>query len=56
MAVTTKEMELVLALNKKLETYRDVYQSQWNEIIRYLAPSYASAHITGEPGTQQAPQ
>lgn len=55
MAVTAKEMELVLALNKKLETYRDIYQSQWNEIIRYLAPSYASAHITGEPGTQKAP-
>ena len=55
MAVTEKQMEQIANLNKTLLTYRGVYESQWGEIIRYLAPSYASARPSGEPGSEKAP-
>lgn len=55
MAVTEKQMEAIASLYKKLQEYRAVYEGQWGEIIRYLAPSYASARTTGEPGREPAP-
>jgi hypothetical protein len=54
MAVTKEQMEKLTRLKKSLEEYRAVFQSQWNDIIQYLAASYASATI-GKPGSQPAP-
>lgn len=55
MAVTEKQMEQISNLNRTLETYRAIYEGQWGEIIKYLAPSYASARPSGEPGSEGAP-
>lgn len=54
MAVTKEQMEKLTRLKKSLEEYRAVFQSQWSDIIQYLAASYASATI-GKPGSQPAP-
>ncbi|MDD4574427.1 MAG: portal protein [Sphaerochaeta sp.] len=54
MPVTEKQMENISRLKKSLEEYKAIYESQWQEIIRYLAPSYASVSI-GKPGTESAP-
>ena len=40
MAVTKEQMEKLTRLKKSLEEYRAVFQSQWNDIIQYLAASY----------------
>ncbi|NCC90831.1 MAG: hypothetical protein EOM01_10840 [Spirochaetia bacterium] len=55
MAVTEKQMEQIANLNKTLLTYRAIYEGHWGEIIKYLAPSYASARPSGEPGSESAP-
>lgn len=52
---TKEQMAAIQTLAKKLGDYRSVFESQWSDIIKYLAPSYASASPSGEPGTQGAP-
>ena len=54
MAVTAEQMDKVGRLKTSLEAYRAIYESQWGEIIHWLAPSYASVTI-GQPGTESAP-
>lgn len=54
MAVTKEQMQSIMRLKKKLEEYRTIYESTWNDIITYLAASYSSATI-GKPGTENAP-
>ena len=51
MAVTEVQMEKLGRLKTSLEAYRAIYESQWGEIIHYLAPSYASVNV-GKPGTE----
>lgn len=54
MAVTEKQIEKLERLKKNLEAYRDVYKSQWEDIIKYLAASYISVQV-GKPGENPAP-
>ena len=54
MPVTDETMKQITGLKQSLEEYKAIYESQWGEIIHYLAPSYASTSI-GKPGTESAP-
>jgi len=54
MTVTAKQMERIERLRKQLESYRGIFEPQWADIIRYLAPSYSSVKL-GKPGSEKAP-
>lgn len=54
MAVTDKQMEAIGRLKSSLDSYRQVYESHWSDIIKYLAPSYSSMRV-GKPGTETVP-